>query len=527
MVWLAAILSPVYAQQPSAEDVYRQHLLAATGEAAHGDVSAAMADTRAALGLNENGAAAWYQLGSLLGQTGDFSGAEAALRHAIELQPNLAKAHYSLALALVGNPQEKLDWDGAIAECRAALKSQPEYAEALNLLGAGLNATGQPEAAVAVLQRALQLSPTLAPARFNLALALETGEHLDEAARAYQAAIALPGSYPEANSGYAKLLLRMGKTEAAEQQARIALRLNPDLTDAHYTLARILEALHRKSEAAVEFAQAKELGERQPHGIEAAQMSNAGLQAAARGNLTEAITLLRKAIGLKPDYGVPHYNLGLVLADSGDTAGALQELTKAISLLPGQPKPWFDLGRVQERAGNKQAALEDIRWAAYLSPSNAAIDAKLASLETSPGPQAAVPNRASAASRPSVGADADAAAVHLAFAAQLSKVGDSLGAVGELLRSLALEPANVEARRALAAAYEHLGENDRAMLEDYKVLLSAPQDAVALISLGEILLERGNAEEACRYLRQALASRPDSADARAALDRAEKLVAPH
>jgi tetratricopeptide (TPR) repeat protein len=226
---------------------------------------------------------------------------------------------------------------------------------------------------------------------------------------------------------------------------------------------------------------------------------------------------LRKAIALKPDYGVPHYNLGLILADSGDTAEALRELAKAISLLPGQAKPWFDLGRVLRLVKDDRGAMEAVAWAAKLSPSDAAIRSELASL------QGAGPLPESAVRQPKVGAASDSAPDHRSFAIVLRTQGDVQGEIGELLRSLALEPAVIEARRALAESYVQLGDKDRAVLEYSKLLRAAPRDVEARIALGRILLARGDAEEARNQLRMALSYQPNSVEARAALDQAEKV----
>jgi tetratricopeptide (TPR) repeat protein len=298
------------------------------------------------------------------------------------------------------------------------------------------------------------------------------------------------------------------------------LRLNPDLTDAHYTLARILRSLNRNQEAAVEFAEAKELIERQPNGIQSSQLSNSALELASKGDLAGANLALHKAIVLKPDYGVPHYNLGLILADSGNLAGAVQELTKAISLLPGQYKTWFDLGRVLRHKKDDPGALAALSWAAYLAPSDAAVRSELASLQTETNH--AIPDSGTALRRPRVGAASDTAADHFAFAMELNSEGDFQGAVGEFLRSLALQPAMIEARRGLAGAYVRLGQNDAGLLEYYKILRSAPEDAQAHIDLGKVLLAQGDTGEAAKHFRLALALRPGSADAKAALEQAEK-----
>lgn len=447
------------------------------------------------------------------------------MRRAIQLSPDLAKAHYGLALALIGDPQNKLDWTGAIAECREALKYQPDYAEALNLLGAGLVSTAQPSNAILALEEAIRLSPRLSQAHFNLALALEATDRLEDAAKEIRLAISTRGEYPEASSALGSLLFRMGKTGEGKQEVETALRLDPDLTDAHYTLARILHSLGRDTEAANEFAEVKELSARQAVGIQSSQLSNQGLQLAAKGDMPAAAVLLRKAIALKPDYGVPHYNLGLILADLGDTGGALGEVTKAISLLPGQPKPWLELGRLQRRAKDDAAALESLTWAAHLSPADPAISAELASLKSGKFSGPGVPAPAAVMQSPLLGAETDTAADHLKFAEELSAHRDFQGAAGELLRCLSLEPALLVARRLLAGAFEQLGEHQRAMLEYRKVLLIAPGDLEAHICMGKILFAQGEVDEGLKQLREALRLNPQSGDARSALADAERAYA--
>ena len=279
------------------------------------------------------------------------------IRRSLQIKPNFAPAHYNLALTLIANPQSKLDWPQAIAECREALKYQPDYAEARNLLGAGLTSEGEIEAAIIELQHAVRLNPSLAEARFNLAIALEKNDRLDEAAQEFQAAITAKASYPEATTSLGKLYLRMGKMQEAEKELEKAVQLNPDLADAHHALAGVFQSQDKRGQATVELNLATDLSRRTTDAIESARLSNLGLQLASKGDLAGANAALRQAIALKPDYGIPHYNLGLILADQKNFSDALQELMKAISLLPGQAKPWLQAGRVLLARGDPRA-----RW---------------------------------------------------------------------------------------------------------------------------------------------------------------------
>jgi tetratricopeptide (TPR) repeat protein len=533
LVWLAPVFIVIIlrdscvARSPTAQDPFVQHLRAGTEEANQGNFSSAMADLQTAVELDRDNAEAWYQLGSLLGQMTDFRGAESAFRRAIKLKPEFAQAHYSLGLALTANPKSKLDWPGAISEFREALKYKPDYAEAFNLLGAGLTSTGEVDAAIPQLQHAIQIKPAFSAAHFNLAIALEKNDRLKGAAEEYRLAVSTRGAYPEATSALGKLLLRMGETTEARQELENALRLNPDLGDAHYALARALQSLGQNDDALIEFDEAKDLAQREPDAMQSALFSNTALELAAKGDFTGAAASLRRAIALEPDYGIPHHNLGLILADQGEMNEAAQELTKAISLMPGRARPWFDLGRVRKLQSDRRGAFEALSWAARLSPSDASIRSELASLPgTNPSSQATEPLPASQPmNQPKLGAVFDTARDHVAFAAELSARGDFLGAVGELLRALALQPAQIDARLALGRAYERLGDRDRTILEYGKIVRLVPEDAQVRIALGEVLLKSGRAREAANQFRIVLAHQPGSPEARAALKRATRALA--
>lgn len=510
LVLIIASLLDTSARAEKNDFAERMHV--ATEEINKGNLSAAMANLKAAVRLEPENATGWYELGVLYGQIGDFRNAETAFRRTLQLQPNLAKGHYMLGVSLIANPRSKLDWPAAIAEFRTALKLQPEYPEAFNYLGAGLIATGQPDLAIPELEQAVHLLPSLPSAHFNLAIALENNNKLYEAEKEYREAIVVKGGYAEANSALGKLLFRMGRGAEADKELRKALHLNPDLQDAHYALARVLQSLKKSGEAKVEFDEAIALGKRETDAIESSQLSNEAMEMASKGDMVAAEASLRKAILLRPDYGVPHYNLGLILADKGELDAASQQLTQAISLLPGEAKPWFDLGRVQRLQGKREDALASLSWAARLAPSDSRIQSELRSVRSAADVISAV--------QPCRGASSDTAAEHFAFAKELGAQGDLPGAIGELLRSLALHPAAVDVRSSLASSYESLGDLNRATLEYQKVLLVAPDDAEAYLSLGRILLAQHHPDEAAEKFRQALTRRPESVDARKALDEA-------
>lgn len=500
------------------KDQLAAHLRSGKQYASRGNYSAALGDLEAAVQMEPDDAEAWFQLAIVRGQIADFRGAEAALRHALKLRPHFPEAHYHLGLTLIANPQSKLDWPGAIAEFRAALKDNPDYAEARNLLGAGLTAQGETEAAILELRQAVRIKLSLADAHFNLAVALQQNGQAEEAIKEYHAAILAKGTYPQATTALGELLFSIARIPEAKEELQNALRGNPDLAGAHHALGEILQSEGQHVQARLELSVAADLAQRTADAMQAAQLSNQGLKLASQGDLPAANATLRKAILRKPDYGISHFNLALILADQGDLQGAVSELTNAISLLPGQSKPWLELGRVLRKQGRHRGALDALCWAARLAPSDETIRAEV-SVAKSAKNQSSDSTAVSCevASTPALAAYSDTLGAHLIFASNKKNDADYLGEIGELLRSVALQPDSPGARRELARAYQQLGDFDHAVIEYQKLMFLTPRDGDARATLGKLLLDGGRADEAAEQFRLALIDNPTSEALRVAL----------
>ncbi len=148
-----------------------------------------ISEIQTALKQNPHDPRAHYQLGLIFGEVGDMLHAEGEFRQAIEVKPDYAEAHYRLALTLIAQPKDKLDWPQAAGECRAALKIRPEYPEALNLLGVALVSMNRSDEAVPLFERAIRLWPDYGEAHLNLGMAREAASQTEAAIAEYRLAI--------------------------------------------------------------------------------------------------------------------------------------------------------------------------------------------------------------------------------------------------------------------------------------------------------------------------------------------------
>jgi predicted O-linked N-acetylglucosamine transferase (SPINDLY family) len=150
----------------------------------------------------------------------------------------------------------------------------PDHPDSLHLLGVIALQSGNTEAALALVERAVALRPDGAVYRNNLGQVLERLGRHDEAARAYESAIRLDPAEAEAVNNLGHLLHRQDRLAAAEAHYRDAIRINPGYAEPHTNLGNLLKD---------------------------------------RGELDDAIAAYRRAIALRPDLPYLHSNLLLTL----------------------------------------------------------------------------------------------------------------------------------------------------------------------------------------------------------------------
>ena len=245
-------------------------------------------------------------------------------------RPDNERALVCLGNALLEVPGRA---DDAIARFEAALRLNPDYAEAHNNLGNALNAEGRIREAIAQYETALRLKPDYAEAHYNLGLALaNTPAQMDAAIAEYEKALQIQPEYAKAHNNLGNALGARGRFPEAISHYEAALRLKPDDAVAHYNLGNALNAIGRPEQAVVQYEEALRL---QPDYVEA--HTNLGCDLAqVPGRLADAIAQFEAALRLKPDDAVAHLNLAVALLRTpgrGDEAAAHLEIV--LRLQPG------------------------------------------------------------------------------------------------------------------------------------------------------------------------------------------------
>lgn len=239
---------------------------------------------------------------------------------------NAAAAAAVGILAVLTFQQSALYASGA-ALYRDTLAKNPRSSLALNNLGTILANTGEPEEAIALLEKATQLDP----------------------------------SYVEAHNNLGAALAKVGRVAEAMDHYQQALRVDPDSFNAHYNLAVAFVRQSRPQDAIPHFRQALRIDP-----ASAQTHYNLGLAQVAAGDSVAAIDSFRAALALRPDYAEAHNDLGVALTNSGRLEEAIGHFQAALRLAPNLADARYNLEVARgmrksaaEAAGGKQPTAED------------------------------------------------------------------------------------------------------------------------------------------------------------------------
>jgi protein O-mannosyl-transferase len=231
-------------------------------------------------------------------QVGFWPDSVALWQHTVSVTANNYRAHSNLGQALYTEGRI----DEAIAEYRAALAIDPDFAEASNYLGTALSDRGDIDQAIAAYREALRVLPTFAEAHNNLGLALSRQQKFADAEAEFREAMRLDPRRAATRSNLGITLARTGRIDDAIEVFTEALALQPDSTETRHNLATA--------------------------------QRDRGETLADGGHLDAALDAFHQAEAIAPDDPEIHFDLGLTLAKKGLAAEAMNEARRTLQLAP-------------------------------------------------------------------------------------------------------------------------------------------------------------------------------------------------
>jgi tetratricopeptide (TPR) repeat protein len=223
-----------------------------------------------------------------------FATPEGLFRDTLAKNPDAWAARNDLGVILAA--RGGTNYDAAIEQFTASLKSNPDNPDAHANLGQTLLLQGKFAQAGAEFQAALRLNPLDAQAHRNYAAALGHDGKQSEAIRQLQAALSLKPDFP-ARLELAGLLCQAGELRQAAAQYRQALQAKPDCVEALNNLAFLLATA--SDDRLRDGAEAARLAERALRLPPVKGMCVGGTLAAAyaeAGRFPEAVATAEKAV---------------------------------------------------------------------------------------------------------------------------------------------------------------------------------------------------------------------------------------
>ncbi|HEX2593111.1 MAG TPA: tetratricopeptide repeat protein, partial [Rhizomicrobium sp.] len=244
-----------------------------------------------------------------------------------------------------------------------------------------------------------------------------------------------------------------------------------------------------------------------------------------RGELTEAETLIRKAIALLPREATLHNNLGNILHKKKDIEGAAAAYREALERNASYPEAYYNLGLMQSELGRGDEALAAQRRAVAIKPDYAEALTQIGSLLSDRQEF----NEALTALDKAVAANPQHFGGHYYRGTVLINLQRHAEATQSLRKAVALRPQSFEAHYALGNALNYTNQ-EAAALDAYRIAIDLnPEYLNAHYDFSSLAWTMGRQDLALTsyvHARQKVGEKPDlllaEGEMRLRLDRPEE-----
>jgi tetratricopeptide (TPR) repeat protein len=213
--------------------------------------------------------------------------------------------------------------------------AQAAQAHKCAIEGGRLIKSGRPAEAIALLQRSVNLNPTVAAYHHDLGFALLSAERIQEAIVAFTAALRVDPRNESAHRLLGHIFDSLGHKDRAIINFQAAVKLKPDLFAVQTRLGELYLGRGRRVESATAFRAAAGATD----DLVMAQIAEARALEAS-GALEAALAAMRVITDAHPDCAIAHSILGGILGQAGHSTEAAAHYDRAAELSPGMIGAW-------------------------------------------------------------------------------------------------------------------------------------------------------------------------------------------
>jgi superkiller protein 3 len=292
------------------------------------DFESAAQDYRDYLAKKPDDAIVHYDLGYLYSALNRPDDAKPEYQRAITLDPKMAAAYLNLGVTLIAS-----DPAAAVEPLQKAVELTPQDAHAKWLLGTALDRSGKLAEAVEELQGARKLDDADIKIQLSLAHALLASDRAADAETEYRAALAMQGTPAEmgdAHRGLEQTLLAEKKSPDAAGELALYLESHPNDVKARVDHASMLFDLGKYDDSLAELDRAAKSG---PEDLRALKLRSDILWKQKR--YADAVVTLNKAAALAPKDPDIAARLGEAYLLAKDYPNSVRWLAAAYTANPG------------------------------------------------------------------------------------------------------------------------------------------------------------------------------------------------
>lgn len=262
---------------------------------------------------------------------------------------------------------------------------------------------------------------------------------------------------------------------------------------------------------AVSFAVCATQGCKKDPAVQKQKYLESGRRYAKDGKFREAGIQFSNALKVDRNFGDAHYEMSKVYVALGNPMSAYQELMRTVDLNPANVPARLDLGSLLVAGGVPDRALDQAKTVLAMNSNNPDAYALRAQVYDKQGDHAAALGDVQHA----LALDPNRSKFHemLAILQANGQGGTPAQAKGELEKAVSLDPANVDARIALARVQLKAGDRAGAEQQLQTAVKQAPKAIGLRAALSGFYMDGGDKARAEQVLQQAVSDMPDDENA--------------
>ena len=215
--------------------------------------------------------------------------------------------------------------------------------------------------AMASMQWAVYINPSLAESRMNLGNIYLLKNRVDDAITEYQAAVKISPDDSKAHYNLGNAYQKRDWCNDAINEYTATIKLDPKVAEAYLAMGTCYNKLNQPENEIGSYLKALAVN---PNMYEA--MANLGNVYFNKGDFDAAIEQYAKAARVKPDNAEIQYQLGVAYFQKGDYANAIKSHLKTVELAPKMADAHYALGLAYYKTANYTLSLKHMKIAEQL-----------------------------------------------------------------------------------------------------------------------------------------------------------------